>query len=62
MGDNELIRTIAEAFLTDMDKQIEQLRDYINSNDVENSAVQSHKIKGAALMWVALRSVCRPPL
>jgi len=48
MDDKELIRTISEAFLTDMKKQFDELKSIINGDDLEQLISQVHKIKGAA--------------
>ena len=48
MDDEELIRTIAESFLVDMTQQIEQLKDLVASNDVQQVVAQAHKIKGTS--------------
>lgn len=47
MDDEELIKVIADAFLSDMPKQIAQLNVCVDKNDVEQAAAQAHKIKGA---------------
>lgn len=47
MDDQELIKAIAEAFLSDMPKQIEELNLCVDNNEVEQAAAQAHKIKGA---------------
>ena len=48
MDDEDLIRTVVEAFLVDMEEQIEQLITSAEEGDCEAAAAQSHKIKGAA--------------
>ncbi|MES9882432.1 MAG: response regulator [Sedimenticola sp.] len=48
MGDEDLIRTIAEAFLTDMKVQIDELKVLVSSENVEQATAQAHKIKGAS--------------
>jgi PAS domain S-box-containing protein len=49
MGDEALVRTVTEAFLTDMPSQIEQLKSVVAADDVQQAASQAHKIKGAAV-------------
>jgi CheY-like chemotaxis protein/HPt (histidine-containing phosphotransfer) domain-containing protein len=49
MGDEALVCTVAEAFLTDMSSQIEQLKSVVAAGDVQQVAVQAHKMKGAAV-------------
>lgn len=48
MGDSQLTRTVAEAFLSDMPDQIEQFKDLVAALDMQQAAAQAHKIKGAA--------------
>jgi CheY-like chemotaxis protein/HPt (histidine-containing phosphotransfer) domain-containing protein len=48
MGDDELIRTVTEAFLKDMTLQIELLKTAVTNNNRQAVAMQSHKIKGSA--------------
>ncbi|MEN8177796.1 MAG: response regulator [Pseudomonadota bacterium] len=48
MGDDELIRTVAEAFLGDMPAQIDQLKALVAAEDLQQASAQAHKIKGAA--------------
>ena len=48
MGDEELASTIAEVFLKDLPKQINQLRSLVESNNVSQIAGLAHKIKGAS--------------
>ena len=48
MDDEELIHTVAETFLTDMPKQIEQLKSAIAANDMQQATAQAHRIKGAS--------------
>ena len=48
MDDQELIQLIADAYLTDMPVQIEQLKTLVQNEDIEQAAAQSHKIKGAS--------------
>jgi len=48
MHDEDLIRTVTEAFLGDMKEQIEQLKTMVAEGDCQAAAAQSHKIKGAA--------------
>lgn len=48
MNDKDLIRVIADAFLSDMPTQIEQLSTLIQADDTEQATDQAHKIKGAS--------------
>jgi len=48
MGDGDLLRTVARSFLCDMPIQIESLRGYLETGDVEGAERQAHTIKGAA--------------
>jgi HPt (histidine-containing phosphotransfer) domain-containing protein len=48
MGDDELIRTVTEAFLKDMTLQIELLKTAVTNNNRQAVAMQSHKIKSSA--------------
>ena len=48
MGDEELMRTVAEAFLGDVPEQVEQLGAQAAAGDVEQVRAQAHRIKGAA--------------
>ena len=48
MDDQELIQVIADAYLSDMPVQIEQLKTLVQNEDVEQAAAQAHKIKGAS--------------
>jgi len=48
MDDKELIQIIADAYLSDMPIQIEQLKTLVQDGDVEQAAAQAHKIKGAS--------------
>ncbi len=48
MDDKELIHVIADAYLSDMPIQIEQLKTLVQDGDVEQAAAQAHKIKGAS--------------
>ena len=48
MGDEALMRAVAEAFLGDMPEQIGRLGTLVAANDVRQAAGQAHKIKGAA--------------
>lgn len=48
MGDKELMSTISETFLDDVAAQIKQLKSILDSDDVEQAAAISHKIKGAS--------------
>jgi len=49
MNDDELIALIANTFLDDMPTQIEQLKGFVEHDDIDKVATQAHKIKGAAL-------------
>ncbi|HFD86976.1 MAG TPA: sensor histidine kinase [Gammaproteobacteria bacterium] len=48
MDDEKLIHTVAEAFLTDIPEQIEQLKSAIAANDMQKATAQAHRIKGAS--------------
>ncbi|MCG8429124.1 MAG: response regulator [Chromatiales bacterium] len=48
MGDDSLIRTVAEAFLSDMPIQLEQLESLAMAEEIDQAAAQAHKIKGAS--------------
>jgi len=48
MDDKALIHTIAEAFLTDLPLQFEQLKLAIAADDLQQATAQAHKIKGAS--------------
>ncbi len=48
MGDDELIRTVAETFLGDMEQQLAQLKRMTAESDLQQATAQAHKIKGAA--------------
>lgn len=48
MGDAALMRTVAEAFIGDMQQQIITLKTAATAGDIQQTAAQAHKIKGAA--------------
>lgn len=48
MGDEELIKNIAIAFIDDMDKQIEQLQQSFTDGNAQQVGALGHKIKGAS--------------
>ena len=48
MGDHDLIVTVAEAFMTDMKAQVEELKKLVESGDALQAGKQGHTIKGAA--------------
>ena len=48
MGDEELISSVAEVFLTDMPTQIDLLRSLVATNDLEQIAGMAHRIKGGS--------------
>ncbi len=48
MGDQALMRTVAETFLDEMPGQVEQFKTLVTAADVPQAAAQAHKIKGAA--------------
>jgi HPt (histidine-containing phosphotransfer) domain-containing protein len=48
MGDEDLARTIVEAFLTDMPKQIEKLKANVAAGDSSLAWQQAHLIRGTA--------------
>ena len=49
MGDQELMRDVAEAVLTEVPQQIEWLKIQVANGDVQQAFAQAHKIKGAVL-------------
>ncbi len=59
MDDEDLARTVIEAFLDDLPKQIEALRGYLEMGDATSAERQAHTIKGASanLGGEALRAV-----
>jgi PAS domain S-box-containing protein len=59
MDDEELARTVIEAFLDDVPKQIEALRGYLEAGEAASAVHQAHTIKGtsANLGGEALRAV-----
>jgi PAS domain S-box-containing protein len=59
MDDEDLARTVIEAFLDDVPKQIEALRGYLEAGDAPGAERQAHTIKGASanLGGEALRAV-----
>ncbi len=48
MGDESLMRAVAEAFVLDMNGMVEELRTHVDSGDMQNVGAMGHKIKGAA--------------
>ncbi len=48
MGDEDLVKTITDAFLEDVPRQIQALRGFIDAEDVAGSERQAHTIKGAS--------------
>lgn len=48
LDDEELARTLAEAFLVDLPVQVAALVDAVAANDLLATERQAHKIKGAA--------------
>ena len=48
MGDEELVRTILQGFLTDMPRQLEALNGYLEAGDNAGAERQAHSIMGAA--------------
>jgi len=48
MDDEELARTVTEAFLDDIPRQIEALRGYLDAGDVAGAERQAHTIKGVS--------------
>ena len=48
MGDDNLMRTVAEAFVVDMNGMVEQLKSHVDQGDMQNVGAMGHKIKGAA--------------
>ena len=48
MGDEDLVKTVTEAFLEDVPCQIQALRGFIDAEDLAGSERQAHTIKGAS--------------
>lgn len=48
MGDQQLLSTVVQMFVTDGPRQIEQLKHYFADNDLKNMEHLAHKLKGAA--------------
>ena len=48
MGDEELARTITEAFLDDLPRQIARLASAVAAGDCNQAKQQAHQIKGAS--------------
>jgi PAS domain S-box-containing protein len=48
MGDQDLAGTIMEGFLTDIPRQIQSLKEFLEKGDVSGVERQAHTIKGAA--------------
>ena len=48
MGDENLVRAVAEAFVLDMNGMVEQLKTHVDGGDMQNVGALGHKIKGAA--------------
>jgi PAS domain S-box-containing protein len=48
MGDENLMRAVAEAFVLDMNGMVEQLKTHVHGGDMQNVGAMGHKIKGAA--------------
>ena len=48
MDDEDLVRTVVEAFLEDIPRQIESLRRYLAAGEAEGALRQAHTIKGAS--------------
>jgi PAS domain S-box-containing protein len=48
MGDENLMRAVAEAFVLDMNGMVEQLKTHVDGGDMQNVGALGHKIKGAA--------------
>jgi PAS domain S-box-containing protein len=48
MGDESLMKTVAEAFVLDMNGMVEQLKTHVDGGDMHNVGALGHKIKGAA--------------
>ena len=49
MGDEDLMRAVAEAFVVDMNGMVAQLKSHVDSGDMQNVGAMGHKIKGAAV-------------
>jgi len=47
-GDNELVHIVFESFLADVPRQIQALKDLVESRDDAGSARQAHAIRGAS--------------
>lgn len=58
MGDNLLMKDIAQSFVTDISVQIKTLKDLIDCDDFKGAADLAHKIKGAAA-HVAARAIMK---
>jgi HPt (histidine-containing phosphotransfer) domain-containing protein len=48
MNNENLAKRITQAFLGDLPRQIESLRNYLDGRDAEAVGRQAHKIKGAS--------------
>jgi HPt (histidine-containing phosphotransfer) domain-containing protein len=48
LGDHDLLDRIVEAFLSDMPRQIQKLKDLLSAGDAPGLERQAHSIKGAA--------------
>lgn len=61
MNDHSLIKDVAQSFLNDMTKQMQQFESIIVSGDLKQALAQAHKIKGASASMggVALSTLAR---
>jgi len=48
MDDQNLVRTVIESFLEDIPRQLETLKNYLQSGDAIGAEQQAHTIKGAS--------------
>ncbi|MEN6304072.1 MAG: response regulator, partial [Armatimonadia bacterium] len=48
MGDEDLVRIVADGFLEDIPRQIEALKGYVDTNDAPGAERKAHAIKGAS--------------
>lgn len=55
MGDEMLIKTIAETFLTDLPDDVEKLETVVNEKNLQQVTAMAHKIKGASANMGGIR-------
>jgi CheY-like chemotaxis protein/HPt (histidine-containing phosphotransfer) domain-containing protein len=48
MGDENLVRVVAEAFVNDMNGMVGELKTNVDAGDMQSAGAMGHKIKGAA--------------